>query len=174
MGQYYKPAFVDEMGVNVDAWAYSHDYDNGLKLMEHSYLNNRLVNRIEHELYGVTKRVVWAGDYADPIGPDGPLYNRCEDDTKLPLINCERDEKYRYLINWDKKEYVDLDKVPEDSDGWKIHPLPLLTCEGNGRGGGDYRGSNTHVGRWSRDHISIECNALHLATLAEIQPDFVE
>jgi hypothetical protein len=38
-----------------------------------------------------------------------------------------------------------------------IHPLPLLICEGNGRGGGDYDGSNYDLcGTWARDVISME------------------
>ena len=62
----------------------------------------------------------------------------------------------RYIVNHTKKEYVDKDIVPEDKEGWKVHPLPLLTCEGNGRGGGDYRLWNEFIGYWSRDKISIE------------------
>ena len=37
----------------------------------------------------------------------------------------------------DKKEFVNKDTMPNNDD-WLVHPLPLLTCEGNGRGGGDY------------------------------------
>jgi hypothetical protein len=38
-----------------------------------------------------------------------------------------------------------------------LHPLSLLTAEGNGAGGGDYRGSNEIiVGSWARDVISID------------------
>ena len=53
--------------------------------------------------------------------------------------------------------YVDKNKVPKDASnwGWKLHPLPLLTCEGNGRGGGDFHGSNELIGTWARDVISV-------------------
>ena len=54
---------------------------------------------------------------------------------------------------------MDKNKVPEikDWEGAKIHPLPLLTCEGNGRGGGDFRGDEKGiVGSWARDVISVE------------------
>jgi hypothetical protein len=64
--------------------------------------------------------------------------------------------KAKYIVNHDKKQFVDKTKVPADGDGWKIHPLPLLTCEGNGRGGGDFRGESDLVGSWARDIISIE------------------
>ena len=62
----------------------------------------------------------------------------------------------KYIVNHDKKQFVDKTKVPKDADGWRIHPLPLLTCEGNGRGGGDYHGKSELVGSWARDIISVE------------------
>lgn len=74
----------------------------------------------------------------------------------------------RYLVNHDKKEFVDKTKTPRDDDGWRIHPLPLLTCEGNGRGGGDYRGESELVGRWARDVISVE------STKSAIPKDYTE
>jgi len=52
-------------------------------------------------------------------------------------------------VNHTKKEYVVKPRKGE------YHPLSLLTAEGNGRGGGDYRGSGD-VGRWARDIISME------------------
>jgi len=41
---------------------------------------------------------------------------------------------------------------------YKIHPLPLLTCEGNGQGGGDFYGEDNKklIGKWARNRISIE------------------
>ncbi len=41
MGQYYKPICLDNE--LKEQWVYSHDYDNGLKLMEHSYVSNNFV-----------------------------------------------------------------------------------------------------------------------------------
>lgn len=66
------------------------------------------------------------------------------------------DKKYKYLINHSKMEFVNKSKVP-NNDGWVIHPLPLLTCEGNGQGGGDYRGESPLIGSWARDVISVDC-----------------
>jgi hypothetical protein len=52
-----------------------------------------------------------------------------------------------------------VDKGPRKTGrayAYVIHPLPLLTAEGNGRGGGDYRGNyNNLCGIWSRDSISV-------------------
>ena len=76
--------------------------------------------------------------------------------------------KAKYLINYDKKEFVDKSKTPKDNDGWRIHPLPLLTCEGNGRGGGDFRGESELIGRWSRDKIGVASRK------ADIPKDFKE
>lgn len=61
------------------------------------------------------------------------------------------------IVNSDRKEFVRLAGLPEEDPedlGWHIHPLPLLTCSGNGRGGGDFRGNNLHVGIWAGHHIS--------------------
>lgn len=78
--------------------------------------------------------------------------------------------KLKYLVNHDKKQFVDKTKVPKDADGWRIHPLPLLTCEGNGRGGGDYFGEDKQglVGSWARDIISVETKK------ADIPKDYTE
>ena len=52
---------------------------------------------------------------------------------------------------------MDKDKVSANRAGYKVHPLPLLTCEGNGRGGGDYRPEDHPlIGIWARDVISVE------------------
>lgn len=61
----------------------------------------------------------------------------------------------KYLINHDKKQFVNKTKTPKDAEGWQVHPLPLLTCEGNGRGGGDFRGESDLIGIWARNRISV-------------------
>ena len=91
-----------------------------------------------------------------------PNSHRIEDFKILPK------NKTRYLVNHDKKQFVDKTKVPKDSEGWQIHPLPLLTCEGNGRGGGDFHKDSDLVGSWARDVISVE------ATKSAIPKDYTE
>ena len=44
--------------------------------------------------------------------------------------------QYRYIINWTKREFVAVPKFKKDT--WTVHPLPILTADGVGRGGGDY------------------------------------
>ena len=150
MGQYYKPISIEKKET-----IRSLDFDNGAKLMEHSYIGNPFVNSAERLLAKGGKwfgnHFVWCGDYAENE-PDGTnLYeNVCDISvSKLPY------KRYRFLVNRSKKLYVDLSKVPSYNGGWKIHPLPLLTCEGNGQGGGDFFGKdpNNLIGSWTRDII---------------------
>jgi hypothetical protein len=63
--------------------------------------------------------------------------------------------------------------VVADRNGLHIHPLSLLTAEGNGRGGGDYRGAHEDlVGSWARDVISVEREAP--AGFTELECEFSE
>ena len=54
---------------------------------------------------------------------------------------------------------------------WIVHPLSILTCSGNGRGGGDYDDGNSYVGIWAGDEIGIEETAP--INFEEITPNFV-
>jgi hypothetical protein len=184
MGQYYKPCILadkteETQNETVLAWMFSHDFNNGLKLMEHSWLRNRFVNTFEKLLSPrgqyAKKRIVWAGDYAEGEpgliyqNEDGEkeevnLYNLCEEDKKLNPKEVKKPMLYRYILNHTTKQFVDKTKVPvtywTDKKGNKhpftIHPLPLLTCEGNGGGGGDFYGDERgQVGVWARHSISV-------------------
>ena len=167
MGQYYKPVSLDS-----NESLCSHDYNSGLKLMEHSWVKNPFVNVVEKliaeggQWFG--QSIVWAGDYADPeVDENGKviteiyegktydqnLYGIIDNDIKVEQTKFKM---FRYVINETKKQFVDKTKIP-DNDGWRIHPLPLLTCEGNGRGGGDYGydDNNNVIGTWARDVITV-------------------
>jgi hypothetical protein len=88
-----------------------------------------------------------------------------------PLTKKEAKE-FQFIVNHTKKEFVDKAKVPS-IDGWQIHPLSLLTAQGNGRGGGDFRNDkNKFVGRWATDIISVEKEVPK--GYKEIKPNFVE
>ena len=165
MGQYY-------YAINVLTKQYltNHDYGGGIKLMEHSYVGNKLMQAVEGLLREGEDwykcQLVWGGDYAD--NEPGLLVNG--EPASLHLYVCEGTElrikseptslkSCNYLLNHDSKQYVDMTKLPVIAGTEKktIHPLPLLTCEGNGRGGGDYRGDDMDkVGIWSRAHISVQ------------------
>lgn len=174
MGQYYKPISIDKK-----EYLYTHDFKTkgyekeswgvGLKLMEHSYIGNQVMNAVEYLLSPegswYKTRIVWAGDYAEGE-PERELNEQNErpnlymimenEGTKLipPTKSIRR--KYKYLVNHTKKIAIDLTTIEKDSNGYRIHPLSLLTAEGNGLGGGDYGGGDSRVGTWARDVISME------------------
>lgn len=179
MGQYYKPISLTQRN-EVRNWVYSHNIKerfkredgkvfmmgSGLKLMEHSWLKNKFVQTVENLLIEggdwYKKPLVWAGDYADLQGNEEVnLYGRAVDALQLDIKGKSLPKKFIYIVNHTKKLYVDKTKVPggegEWAD-WKIHPLPLLTAEGNGGGGGDYRGNDPKdiIGSWARNVISVE------------------
>jgi hypothetical protein len=179
MGQYYKPINLDKQ-----QYLYSHDYHNGLKLMEHSWVGNGFVNVVEELIseggawHG--DRIVWAGDYADPEPRKTKRYkDKYDGKMKTRKLNLwdliDKDvdpamkiqpaggtiKNFKYLVNLDTKEFVDYSKIPlsdvveEDGEEWPfiINPLPLLTCEGNGRGGGDFHKEHSLVGKWARQRV---------------------
>lgn len=178
MGQYYKPVSLDRK-----EYIYTHDLKSrfkrndgkiiylgqGLKLMEHSYIGNKVMNAVENMIIPGGKwyknRLVWAGDYADneptvtPTKqiPEPNIYSLMDyKGKKIKPSTKPVSKKYHYLTNYTKTMVIDLSKIVEDKDGWKIHPLSLLICEGNGRGGGDFHGEDALIGSWARDIISLE------------------
>ena len=94
MGQYYYGVILEKDKKTVKAWIYSHEYDTGLKLMEHSYLLNKFVGAFESQLVDNIQRVVWAGDYSDKERRPSKtnVHHRCEDVTKIHTEsnNCKR------------------------------------------------------------------------------------
>jgi hypothetical protein len=146
MGQYYKPCLLDNSN-DIIGWAYSHDYDNGLKLMEHSYVGNYFVAVIEKQLYKKAQRLVWAGDYGDT-----GHYERVEDDTRINDHSYISRSKFKYILNHDRQEFC---RIPEETGDLVIHPLPILTADGNGLGSGDYRASSEYVGVWAGHELEI-------------------
>lgn len=176
MGQYYRPIFLKGKKSNKPEFAFNaFAYDNGQKLMEHSYVGNYLCLAVMYNLLNAPKRLVWAGDYADGEGGDDKpnLYflsneqkdkkgkTECEEispDT-LPTYNelKEMFSKEFFVINHTKKVYFEMQPA---NDKLVINPIPLLTAEGNGRGGGDYFGTNCGmVGTWARNEIEISSEA---------------
>ena len=160
MGQYYLAIILGEKDLSkqefIRMFMQSYNYNNGSKLMEHSYINNEFVSAFEYQLTPdgmfYKSRVVWAGDYADnELNMERNLYGIVQDyPDKYFHTKAKSARDYPYIINHTKKQYVDKNKILND-----CHPLPLLTVEGNGRGGGDYRGSGM-IGIWARDIISVE------------------
>ena len=183
MGQYYNVVTMDEAGV---IKAYDRHVDGEYtpaKLMEHSWWFNEFVSTITKMLYHNPMRIAWVGDYSE----DEDYLEQKE----LELFNLELFEKFfdaawgeenddkllgvkkdmlsldgKFLVNHTYKTYVDCDEYlrlsrPSDVEDWIIHPLPLLTCIGNGLGGGDYYGVDEEgdVGFWAMCEVSVEDEA---------------
>ena len=72
MGQYYHPTSIDAC-----EHISTHAYNNGMKLMEHSWVRNNMINAICNELMEGGRwykhRIAWIGDYAD-----GPITEKCQ------------------------------------------------------------------------------------------------
>jgi hypothetical protein len=165
MGQYYRAVFVGYRGRSVKGFVKTYDFDNGAKLKEHYFIGNKFMRAVEALLIPGAihhkSRLVWAGDYADEEpGTELNLYMMADKEKHRRIPNALSDDEskaYRYIVNHDKKVYVDKDLIEDSEDNWGIHPLPLLTADGNGRGGGDYHDTdNSLVGLWARDIISLE------------------
>ena len=179
MGQYYK-AYVeplDKPPIVLDAWS----YENGAKLMEHSWLGNEFVNAVISRIEKRPARVAWVGDYSDDtdnndLKCDRKVFDTCwgENSTtsKVTIFDkslfcVESEEPFDgieivgtgYFVNHTKSQYIDLKQYAQEarcSHGWVVNPLPLLTAVGNGLGGGDYRGINTSmVGYWYLDKLEF-------------------
>lgn len=99
MGQYYMPIFITENG-DVST-LYAHEFDNGLKLMEHSYIGNYFVNAALSLIENTPLRVAWIGDYSDD--PYEDLYS-----TKM----AKEDFLRHYGMAWNEK---DLHKLSKDT-----------------------------------------------------------
>lgn len=158
-----------------DCKAFNRSVDNEYtfaKLLEHSWWENSFVNSFSERLYNKLSRVCWVGDYADK--PDDfnfpncsasyiPCYREVWGDKVQTLSSTSTDFKLdgKFLINYDTKQFVDLNEYNAksiDKHGRTIHPLPLLTAVGNGRGGGDFHEGNIgfeNVGIWAWHLLKI-------------------
>ncbi len=200
MGQYYR-AIVKKQNGRFDVYN-RNVVRNGkseytfAKLTEHSWWYNDFVNAVCLDLYcrKERNRIAWIGDYATE-------FLRCKeiktfnglDSTKIRMLakrcwNCDGKDVDEndftldglYLINHTKKEYINCTAYyqrSEMTDKWCLHPLPILTCIGNGLGGGDYcsptiDSTEEYIGYWAWDEVSIENQPP--IDYTEIEPVFKE
>jgi hypothetical protein len=161
MGQYYKFIILADNKKNNNEMILlvinPHNYKNGSKLMEHSYIDTDIMNTVEFLIgpdgYFYKSRCVWAGDYADKElnNIESENLHRIADNYSS-FETIYKNQNYKYIVNHTKKIYIDKTKLTNN-----IHPLPLLIAEGNGKGNGDYNGYNYDLcGTWARDIISLE------------------
>lgn len=145
--------------------------------------------------------IVWAGDYMDDnIFLTSEQVNcECDDcintrksrktseDTghitlygyakihfkEISVFMSKHNTDLRFICNHTKKLFVDLRRIKKDKDGYRIHPLPILTCSGNDRGGGDFHETDTYpylIGSWAGDIISME--PVKPERMSELIPNF--
>lgn len=116
MGQYYHPIIMGKR-YGVQGWLYSHEYNNGLKMMEHSYLGNDFVNAVLRKIDHQPMRIAWMGDYADSPYPEDNEKDREPYQKKLPKADFLR--IWRSVYGW-------IDNGAERKPtARKIHPEPL-------------------------------------------------
>lgn len=158
MGQGYVAVILSDDAKVIRTWLDPHAYDNGYKLVEHSYVGNNFMEAVESLICPTgmfyKSRIVWAGDYGDsePGAGGKNLYElvdgRPESRPQVELSHGNTSE-FLFVVNHSKKEYMFNDQ--------QLHCLPIMTTESNGRGGGDYDGPGMGlVGTWARDVISVE------------------
>ena len=162
MGQYYTPVIKRNNRFNN---YYSHNYGNGLKLMEHSYIRNNFVDTVLKELYKNPGKLAWVGDYAEPDDVNSPeALDFIKSQERDIYTNPKRSDGSfmvdKVVVNHTKKEYVNLAEYIESAtkDDWdfQINPIPLLTAIGNGKGGGDYCGNQENmIGHWACDELEV-------------------
>lgn len=187
MGQYYTPIIMGKR-YGVQGTLYSWDYNEGLKLMEHSYLGTDFTNAVLRKIDHQPMRIAWMGDYADDYPEDDskkrePYQQKLLKNEFMRIFKEQDKKRIRpeplefknpedfngwYLINHTQQTYVDLGEY-QQMNGWEeewdgkkyrmtVHPLPLLTACGNGRGGGDYHDcypDYDKVGKWAFDLIEF-------------------
>jgi hypothetical protein len=180
MGQYYTVANVDKKEMFSP---------RGVKLMEHSWIGNDSMQKLYELLMTDWKkdRVVVAGDYFEAeenkdVGLGDVVGQIYDQEWNEPNISIEgtddehiAEQQTRFYVSYDKKEYIDLSKLPKQKDDWIVNPLSLMIACGNNRGGGDFYDSGRgyeFVGRWAGSRVGIE--ELAPEGFKEIRPNFKE
>ena len=141
MGQYYYPTILREKNERFHSEEfYALDYDNGLKLTEHSYCGNHFVETVMAQLLNKPGRLAWMGDYHEvgdfaELNPDLPeiIEQRFNEHYKcftLPgyegYCNGKHVRHYskpeeveerqgRFILNHDKKCYIDMEEYEKNN-----------------------------------------------------------
>lgn len=185
MGQYYRALLIGKRRKALVATP--HDFDNLSKLTEHSWVTNALVDGVMEQLKDNPQRVAWMGDYADEVAKESVGLGDGFIKDEATLLKCYKKAwgnrtttvkptnlgtvnewaEHCFLVNNTKRVYIDMEEYIKRSgcqpgwdksgDVWCVAPLPLLTCIGNGRGGGDYFSEvgKQWVGTWAFDEIFV-------------------
>lgn len=160
MGQYYSVVINDKKkGERV----FQPDM---LKLMEHAYTDDRIAQTVTYELRNPVC-VAWVGDYADDATDNPVLLTYWEtawkDDKRDEPEGYDTFEDKKFVVNYDKKEYMDIaeymSKCKDKKWNCTIFPVAILTSVGNGLGGGDFYPDDSStkelIGAWAGDLLQI-------------------
>ena len=110
------------------------------KIMEHSWIHNYTMDSFSNTIFENPTKVAWVGDYADECENEDIHNEKLSLEKVLELHQIAWKSKENYLdyndfetekmllVNWDKKQYVNMQEYIENNtyDGWCIHPLSLL------------------------------------------------
>ena len=184
MGQYYRVITRNANGTTVFNRDILGDPDYvGAKLTEHSWWGNRFCKALAASIVDNPTKVCWCGDYAEdeecqPLGFSmEDVWGDNADDKEIDPAPADFSlDNYAYLVNHDKKQFVDLAKYHAacTEDGWCVFPLSILTALGNGRGGGDYHREDELVGSWAFDTVEITSDSAKIEGFNEIEPVFID
>ena len=156
MGQYYRIAMINNEG-HLKAIQPS-----GWKLLEHSYYWNETMRRVEKLLFRNTWNCMRVWDYAECAPfvwkhePEDFEKKSYDEDYSEDELLTRRDEWYYYLVNLDKKEFINMTR--QEAEHIKIHPLPILCRMETEEAGWDYRECYhnwKHMWRRAWNNISI-------------------
>ena len=64
MGQYYMPS-IKSLRDKKEMSVYSHQFESGLKITEHSWIGNYMCNQVYNWILDNPSIVAWIGDYAE-------------------------------------------------------------------------------------------------------------
>lgn len=138
MGQYFHVLMISEDGTEM--MANPHHFDNGVKLMEHSWIGNDFVNAVLHELEDKPTRIAWIGDYSDSAveekctlgggyitGYDAFLRmfqtvwsDECSIQSippDTPQFKLDIEHADCFIVNRTKKCYIDMEKYVKENVG---------------------------------------------------------
>ena len=181
MGQYYQAILKDPESRRMIR-GNPHHFCEGIKLMEHGYVDSTFVNIVFSMLRDHPMHLTWVGDYAErrdlnKFGTDPNLVNKfIKFAWEAPEKDSQQIERHYdgeklsgmwfgqfTVINHTKKEFFNQNKYwnrnfsgTNPRAEYAIDPLVALTAVGNGKGGGDFWGKgDEEVGRWATDLIEI-------------------
>lgn len=207
MGQYYY-AVLREPSTGRFIIGSPHHFGEGLKLMENGVMDSLFTRVVYTMLKRKIMNLAWVGDYAKPddlkaFGTPKKKVQKFIDVANDEVIKPRQWIEKHYdgekisgwfgeyiIVDHTKKEFLDqkeyLEHVPNpyrarEAGEWLVDPLVTLTAIGNGKGGGDYHGTDEeYVGRWATDEIEVipntqeELNFLLEAGYNRIEPIFRE